>query len=856
MAIIYSYPLNDDIKPLDELVGTTEQSINGQLKTVTRNFLLQDLAEFFIVDGGLQKTITLTTSGTSGAATLNQLTGVLNIPQYSGGGGSQNLQQVTEVGNITNKQILMPLLQLSGESLQAREALSVTNSDFDTLTGDYVGIGIKGVGEQGIVGVSSSSYGAGVTGISGSDGAGVLGIGNAYGIVASSSFGTGLITTSTEYYGLIASSSTGVAASFSTTAASNENNIVEFFKNGSLVANITYEGKVVSNGFVKIGGLSTQYLMADGSVTTGSPSGGGSIPHATASGTDTYTATITGVASYSDGDAFLIRFPNGNTTSATLNINSLGARGLYRNNDGPLIGGDITSGGEMLCIYNTTLSGFQCIGTSPNSLFSYVKNDDSVTITKGMPVYAFSGTGDRMTVKRAKNTGDATSAQTVGLVLSTSIAAGQKGIIMMQGLLDGLSILPTSTWTDGDPVYLGDTDGSITNIKPYAPNHLVYLGVVTTASNGSAGRMYVRVQNGYELDELHNVQARTPSLKDTLWYDNTVSPAQWKTSSISTILGYTPANDSNVVHKTGDETIAGVKLFTGGIEISLSGNALKVSSGQATALDVIGGNNSNPIAKFTRVTDSVEVVRVDNSGLKLQLETASTIASFDANKNIVSLPTATYPSLVELTYVKGITSAIQTQLNGKQPINANLTSISALSTTSATSFVKVFNGAYFLDTSVGTQSAFTMLANNSSSSAAPTEQPFESVAQKAYTGTIVITATTSPSGTTNHSYAFTQVGKLVNLRINLDYANTGTLVSAIACELPSDCPTPEIPTAAGSTGDVIVYGTGTMSASRSIVGAMGIMALRTKSSGVYELAVTRTGASFNKAYYSVQYLTT
>jgi hypothetical protein len=266
------------------------------------------------------------------------------------------------------------------------------------------------------------------------------------------------------------------------------------------------------------------------------------IPHATASGTDTYTATVSGVTAYNDADAYLIRFTNGNTTSATLNINSLGAIPLYRNNDGVLIGGDIIDDGEMLCVYNSTTNRFQVIGTAPNSLFAYVTNDDSVTLTKGMPVYAFGGTGDRMTVKRANNSADATSAQTVGLVLSTSIAANQKGLIMMQGLLDGLSILPTSTFADGDPVYLGATAGSITNIKPHAPNHLVYLGFVTTASPGSAGRMYVRVQNGYELDELHNVQAQTPSLKDTLWYDNTVSPSQWKTASIPTILGYTPPN--------------------------------------------------------------------------------------------------------------------------------------------------------------------------------------------------------------------------------------------------------------------------------------------------------------------------
>lgn len=46
--------------------------------------------------------------------------------------------------------------------------------------------------------------------------------------------------------------------------------------------------------------------------------------------------------------------------------------------------------------------------------------------------------------------------------------------------------------------------------------------------------------------------------------------------------------------------------------------------------------------------------------------TASEILITDASKNIVSAPVATYPSLTELTYVKGVTSAIQTQLNAKQ----------------------------------------------------------------------------------------------------------------------------------------------------------------------------------------------
>jgi hypothetical protein len=271
--------------------------------------------------------------------------------------------------------------------------------------------------------------------------------------------------------------------------------------------------------------------------TLNATSSGGGLLHGTTSGTDTYTVTITGATAYADGDAYLIRFANGNTTSATLNINGQGAIPLYRNNDGPLLGGDVLAGGEMICVYNSTLAIFQCIGVSPNSLIAYVTNDDSVTITKGQPVYAFSGTGDRMTVKRAFNTGDATSAQTVGLVLSTSIAANQKGLIMMQGLLDGLSnVKPVNGWADGSPVYLGTTAGTITPTKQYAPNHLVYLGFVTTASPGAAGRIYVRVQNGFELDELHNVQAQTPADKDTIYYDNTVTPKQWKTAQASTLL--------------------------------------------------------------------------------------------------------------------------------------------------------------------------------------------------------------------------------------------------------------------------------------------------------------------------------
>jgi hypothetical protein len=270
----------------------------------------------------------------------------------------------------------------------------------------------------------------------------------------------------------------------------------------------------------KTGGTQTFAMLSD--ITSG-----GGITKATAAGTDTYTTTITGVTGYADGDTYLIRFTNGNTTAATLNINTLGAKSLYRNNDGALIGGDIWDGGEMLCIFNSTLNGFQCIGTSPNSLFAYVTNAESVSITKGQAVYVFGGQGDRITVKLASNQSDTTSAQTIGIVVTSSIAANQRGIIIVQGQLDGLSLFPTSTWADGDFVYLGATAGTVTKTKPYAPDHLVYLGYVVKASAGSAGRMYVKVQNGYELDELHDVSAQNPNDGDLLKYNTTTS--LWET---------------------------------------------------------------------------------------------------------------------------------------------------------------------------------------------------------------------------------------------------------------------------------------------------------------------------------------
>jgi hypothetical protein len=81
----------------------------------------------------------------------------------------------------------------------------------------------------------------------------------------------------------------------------------------------------------------------------------------------------------------------------------------------------------------------------------------------------------------------------------------------------------------------------------------------------------------------------------------------------------------------------------------------------------INTNFSNLNADKAELASPTFTGTVTSPAVILSSETASTIASLDANKNIKSLALATYPSLTELSYVKGLSSALQTQLTAKAP---------------------------------------------------------------------------------------------------------------------------------------------------------------------------------------------
>ena len=168
------------------------------------------------------------------------------------------------------------------------------------------------------------------------------------------------------------------------------------------------------------------------------------------------------------------------------------------------------------------------------TLVREVRNTSGATITKGTIVYISGATGNKPTISKAIATSDSTSAQTFGLA-QADISNNSNGYVVCVGDLTGLD---TSTLSEGQQLYLSSTTaGAYTTTKQTAPAHLVYIGVVTR-SHPTQGQIEVKIQNGYELDEIHDVAISSVANNQGIFWESATS--LWKNKSIATVLGYTP----------------------------------------------------------------------------------------------------------------------------------------------------------------------------------------------------------------------------------------------------------------------------------------------------------------------------
>jgi hypothetical protein len=160
---------------------------------------------------------------------------------------------------------------------------------------------------------------------------------------------------------------------------------------------------------------------------------------------------------------------------------------------------------------------------------AYVTNDEGSSLVAGDVVYLFGAAGDRASVKKAYNLSDATSSKTFGVVAET-IAAGQTGFVTVFGVVNKLDL---SSYNPGDVLWLSASPGKFTSIKPSSPQHLVFVGVVEKTNAGN-GQLFVNVQNGYELEELHSVQITNLTDNDILSYNG--SSSLWFNQNLSTAI--------------------------------------------------------------------------------------------------------------------------------------------------------------------------------------------------------------------------------------------------------------------------------------------------------------------------------
>jgi hypothetical protein len=229
------------------------------------------------------------------------------------------------------------------------------------------------------------------------------------------------------------------------------------------------------------------------------------------------------------------------------------------------------------------------------------------------------------------------------------------------------------------------TESQISNLGPYQPlsSNLTALSL-NNGNNLTITSLTDHISNGnihFRQSDISITESQISDLQAYLTANQTITLNGDVTGSGTTSITTTVVNDSHnhtastitlastdLTDTTGLARLAAAQTFT-------AANTFTIASGSSVAMTINkAGNNEGLVVNKTSGSGNAVTIAGGtlgtNSNINMSDETASTIAHFDASKNIKSLATSTYPSLTELSYVKGVTSAIQTQLDAKAPIDA------------------------------------------------------------------------------------------------------------------------------------------------------------------------------------------
>jgi nitrogen fixation protein len=300
----------------------------------------------------------------------------------------------------------------------------------------------------------------------------------------------------------------------------------------------------------------------------------------------------------------------------------------------------------------TTLKGGNVILKNGVDLIARIVNKVSpnTTLTKAayQAVKISGAQGQRLGVALAQANDDNNSADTLGLAIET-ITTNQEGFIMTVGTLEGINTtgsLQSETWADGDILYLSPTTaGRITNIKPTAPNHLVIIGYVEYAHSVN-GKIYVKIMNGWELGELHDVDTTesksTPIDADNLLLQDSADLSIWKKLSWANV---------KATLKTYFDTLyqaAGTYLTSANITQTITNGVTTNAPSEDAVFDALAGKQATLVSGTNIKT--IEGQSLVGSG------------NIDLSKSDVGLGNVDNTSDAD----KPISTATQTALNAKQ----------------------------------------------------------------------------------------------------------------------------------------------------------------------------------------------
>lgn len=310
--------------------------------------------------------------------------------------------------------------------------------------------------------------------------------------------------------------------------------------------------------------------------------------------------------------------------------------------------------------------------TTSEALRTYVKNSSGSTITKGQVVYVTGADGTNALIGLATASTEAGSSKTLGIAANT-MTQNAFGYVIENGQLSNID---TSAATAGSSVWLGNTPGSyVFDSPPAKPANNVYLGVVTKA-NVSTGEILVKVQNGYELNELHDVNVTGVSTALPLVYNSTSD--SWIHQALTSV-GI--ADNAIVTTKILDGSVTSAKIATGSVGSAiLSDNAVvasKILDGAVTSSKIgAGAINSTHIGANAVVLGDIAAGAVDSAALANNAVVAAKIAAAAVGTAAISSGAATSGQLLQANGSGGvafatvasaglqINAATQTVING------------------------------------------------------------------------------------------------------------------------------------------------------------------------------------------------